>query len=77
MPGLCNLEALSFSNSFSNVDGVRLNNNKIRLAWKVHEDAEVGELKEPPISASSETGPDSALCISACSQIPLILKHTK
>ena len=33
----CNLEALSFSNSFSNVDGTRLDNNKIRLAWKVHE----------------------------------------
>jgi hypothetical protein len=33
----CNLEALSFSNSFSNVDGVRLDNNKVRLAWKVHE----------------------------------------
>ena len=33
----CNLEALSFQNSFTNVDGARLNNNKIRLAWKVHE----------------------------------------
>jgi hypothetical protein len=30
------LEALSFSNSFTNVDGVRMDNNKVRLAWKVH-----------------------------------------
>lgn len=33
----CNLEALSFADSFTNVDGERLDNNEVRLAWKVHE----------------------------------------
>ena len=42
----CNLEALSFSNSFSNVDGTRLDNNKIRLAWKVHEPTDTSKTYE-------------------------------
>ena len=31
------LQALSFVNSFTNVDGTHHNNNKVRLAWKVHD----------------------------------------
>lgn len=33
----CQLESLCFSNTFTNVDSTRLDNNVIRFAWKVHQ----------------------------------------